>query len=80
MVRYGAAASRNARGVNLDEPLNAGNKFAIFVGNHRNMEKRSPHSSQDLAPVRGLVFGLLFGALWWIAGALAVVGLMHAGW
>jgi predicted metal-binding membrane protein len=82
MARYGAGAAglaTRAR-LHLDEPLNSCNKSAIFVGNHWIMEKRSPHSSRDLAAVRGLVFGLFFGALWWIAGVLVVVGLMRVGW
>ena len=60
--------------------MNSRNKSLVFVGHHMTMDNRSPHPSRDFDAVRGLLFGALFGLLLWIAGALAVIGLMNVGW
>ena len=79
---YGAPAAGPAPRARLplDEPLHSRNKSLILVGDHGTMDHRTPHSARDLDAVRGLVFGALFGLLVWIAGLLAVVGLMSVGW
>ena len=60
----------------LDEPLHSCNKSIISVGNHWSMDKSNLHSLRELDAATGLVFGALFGALLWIAGVLALIGLM----